>query len=278
VCTSGSAIVLGDGTFDATNYFSRYITNKEVSVLGNGATTTITFPGQPDSHSTPVGTLSLYKMILKSRTASFAFLASDTGTIKAYVKLHNVVLNDHINQRQVESKNWGSGGDSKSVSISAYNCIFDCNNYFSTNFDMLQNCATVNGSYYGASITSNITSLLNTGFDTSYNIKNNGWQNSGTGINPDGSKANIGVYGGEFAWGFEAPNIDVVSNKKVGINSEFTTDIVLHNVYNICAEDIKVTYDLNLFQYEGATPTEGLKIYKESVQPDGTIRFIVASL
>lgn len=37
--------------------------------------------------------------------------------------------------------------------------------------------------------------------DADYNITDNGWKNTGTGSNPDGSKANIGVYGGEFAWG-----------------------------------------------------------------------------
>lgn len=37
--------------------------------------------------------------------------------------------------------------------------------------------------------------------DNNYNITSSGWKNTGVGTNPDGTQANIGVYGGEFAWG-----------------------------------------------------------------------------
>src|SRR5690606_32321039 len=36
--------------------------------------------------------------------------------------------------------------------------------------------------------------------DENYNILEDGWQNTGTGTNPDGTQANIGVYGGTYAW------------------------------------------------------------------------------
>ena len=66
------------------------------------------------------------------------------------------------------------------------------------------------------------------------------------------------------------------SATKTKIGDEFTTDIAIHNVTNICAEDIKITYDLNLFEYMGATAQTGLKIYKEDTSTPGTVRFIVA--
>ena len=44
------------------------------------------------------------------------------------------------------------------------------------------------------------TSLLDIQFDSNYNITSSGWKNTGTGQNPDGSKANIGVYGGPYSW------------------------------------------------------------------------------
>ncbi len=66
------------------------------------------------------------------------------------------------------------------------------------------------------------------------------------------------------------------SANKVKIGDEFTTDIAIHNVTNICAEDIKVSYDANLFEYVGATAQTGLKIYKEDTSTPGIIRFIVA--
>ncbi len=66
------------------------------------------------------------------------------------------------------------------------------------------------------------------------------------------------------------------SATKTKIGDEFTTDIAIHNVTNICAEDIKITYDSNLFEYVGATDQTGLKIYKEDTSTPGTVRFIVA--
>lgn len=66
------------------------------------------------------------------------------------------------------------------------------------------------------------------------------------------------------------------SATKAKIGDEFTTDIAIHNVTNICAEDIKVSYDSNLFEYVGATAQTGLKIYKEDTSTPGTVRFIVA--
>ena len=69
---------------------------------------------------------------------------------------------------------------------------------------------------------------------------------------------------------------NTTSSNKVKIGDEFTTDIAIHNVTNICAEDIKITYDSNLFEYVGATAQTGLKIYKEDTSTPGTVRFIVA--
>ena len=38
--------------------------------------------------------------------------------------------------------------------------------------------------------------------DENYNILEEGWQNAGTGTNPDGTRAHIGVYGGPCAWSY----------------------------------------------------------------------------
>ena len=75
-------------------------------------------------------------------------------------------------------------------------------------------------------------------------------------------------------------SITVESEKdKLALNSEFTTDIVLHNVKNIYAEDFTVAYDKDLFEYVGYEDVEGLKVFKEIKDTDnGKLRFIVASL
>ena len=45
-----------------------------------------------------------------------------------------------------------------------------------------------------------IFSLTNVNIDGDYNITSEGWEHTGTGTNPNGTQANIGVYGGEFSW------------------------------------------------------------------------------
>ena len=45
------------------------------------------------------------------------------------------------------------------------------------------------------------TNLTEVSYDSNYNITSSGWQDAGTGTDPDGSTADIGIYGGTYAWG-----------------------------------------------------------------------------
>ncbi|SHK48038.1 Uncharacterized conserved protein YjdB, contains Ig-like domain [Clostridium cavendishii DSM 21758] len=66
---------------------------------------------------------------------------------------------------------------------------------------------------------------------------------------------------------------------RLSINKEFTTDIVLHAGKNICAEDIKISYNKDLFEYVGYEQIDGLRVNKEIKNIDaGNLRFIVSSL
>ncbi|HEX3038136.1 MAG TPA: kelch repeat-containing protein [Oscillospiraceae bacterium] len=78
----------------------------------------------------------------------------------------------------------------------------------------------------------------------------------------------------------QSPTLTVIpSSDKVKINDQFTTTVAIHKGTNICAEDIKLTYDTNLFEYVGAEAQTGLKIQKEdSTTTPGTIRLIVSCL
>lgn len=67
------------------------------------------------------------------------------------------------------------------------------------------NCIThqIGTTYFGGA-TDTITTLhvSNLEWDESYNItSSHSWKNVGTGLNPNGSVANLGVYGGPYAWG-----------------------------------------------------------------------------
>ena len=66
---------------------------------------------------------------------------------------------------------------------------------------------------------------------------------------------------------------------KLRVGQEFTTDIVLHNGINICAEDIKIDYNKDLFEYVGYDVINGLRVVKELKDSNtGVLRFITASL
>ena len=75
------------------------------------------------------------------------------------------------------------------------------------------------------------------------------------------------------------PTLSVTASpNKVKVGNQFTTTVAIHNVNNIYAEDIKIDYDSELFEYVGASAKEGLKIYKEDTSIPGSVRFIVAHL
>lgn len=57
--------------------------------------------------------------------------------------------------------------------------------------------------------------LFNVTVDSNYNITSDGWKNAGTGTNPDGTNAHIGVYGGQFAWGSKATEVSSRTKLKV---------------------------------------------------------------
>jgi len=76
-----------------------------------------------------------------------------------------------------------------------------------------------------------------------------------------------------------SPTLTVTASpKKVKVGNRFTTTVAIHNVSNIYAEDIKIDYDAERFEYLGASAKDGLKIYKEDTSKPGSIRFIVAHL
>lgn len=94
----------------------------------------------------------------------------------------------------------------------------------------------------------------------------------------------IGGAGSNFM--MESYKIDTVSPtltvtavpNKVKVGNRFTTTVAIHNVSNIYAEDIKIDYDAERFEYVGASAKDELKIYKEDTSTPGSVRFIVAHL
>lgn len=76
----------------------------------------------------------------------------------------------------------------------------------------------------------------------------------------------------------EQATLDVTIDKeKVKVGEGFIADLSLKKATNIYAEDFVVNYDATLMEYLGATEVPGYKVYNETNDKKGTLRFIVAS-
>lgn len=69
----------------------------------------------------------------------------------------------------------------------------------------------------------------------------------------------------------------VVENTKsdLVVGEQFYVDLLIENGHNICAEDLKLAYDQNKFEYIGVEDVEGSKVYHVNAQ-NGNIRIISA--
>lgn len=99
----------------------------------------------------------------------------------------------------------GYNGEISNTSANFYNCLF-ANSAVGSCFGSNPlkgkaiNCAGV-GSQIDPAQGTKTTCLTNITYDTyTYMLTSGAWQNTGTGTNPNGTRANIGVYGGEYAW------------------------------------------------------------------------------
>ncbi|MGG1444817.1 hypothetical protein ABE354_22715 [Brevibacillus laterosporus] len=81
------------------------------------------------------------------------------------------------------------------------NCVFKQKSSWNDNpnVDKFINCA-----FHSSTITAQPYNLLGATYDYHNRITTGEWKNKGTGENLDGSPAHIGVYGGKYAWEFDA--------------------------------------------------------------------------
>ncbi len=79
---------------------------------------------------------------------------------------------------------------------------------------------------------------------------------------------------------FETPrsSLDVIiAPDSIKVGETFTADIALKNVQDIYAEDFSLSYDPTLVEYAGYEAVTGYKVYNETKDTPGALRFIVAS-
>lgn len=203
-CRDNGAIVMKDGTYDVLELFqgsASYNLNPKY----NGLKISLLAETMGKVQFTNVGewmvvenaakyrvNIKFYGVIFKSLYKQWYHLGGDDWTNEYY----NCVLPGNYG---------GWNGNVKNATIKVVNSLFvgaPYNYEYTTNpvSGSAINCASTTSKMDPKNGTKN-NCLFNVTIDTNYNITSNGWQNTGIGTNPDGTVANIGVYGGQFSWG-----------------------------------------------------------------------------
>lgn len=200
-------IVLRDGTYSLTNRIVTLSTNSDLNIIGNRQNTKLYSELECGSGS-GIGNenykINFYRLVLEDNTyQAYEFY------IASPISFYNVVFNCSY-----------EGGNGYILPINGENKIENCtvpigkaafiSIQCQTGNMKLTNCYGNITSGYGTNNsmwnyqTNYITGtpLINS---TTYEIIDNEsvWKNVGTGTNPDGSQANLGVYGGTYSWWYE---------------------------------------------------------------------------
>jgi hypothetical protein len=196
----GDAIfVKGDHAVSANISF-----NKNVSVIGDyfayGSKITMSNYRLLDM---PLNiTVKFYRLYLH-QTAGVAEMFDGyigSGSYKGKTHVYNCIL--HANTVDLNRP--------ENIYLSEYICKNSIRIYRNTSVNnsyaanaQYTNTATVIGTFPISATNSSKTTCLNTvTIDSNFNILTGGtWENAGTGLNPNGTTANIGIYGGPYAFG-----------------------------------------------------------------------------
>jgi hypothetical protein len=120
----------------------------------------------------------------------------------------------------------------------------------------------------GANISNCLTDVT---YDSDYNITSDGWENTGVGLNPDDTQANIGVYGGLYAWGEWSKILILLKSNselfKYTNNRFIQTDDYLNDgmvdLSPLLSLDNLIKYNMNY-----NTDDNGGKIFKKEINKD----------
>lgn len=222
--SSGDAIYIKPGEYDVTNSYSfgqnSGLNNfgKNVDFIGVPKETVLYIHGEiatdRDMHFySGTGFSKIYNMffIRNSNNRSTNYMNSFFGFGFVQGEIYNSVFKT-INC-PAPSLTYNNSG---AVSVKVYNSVFDLETNMVNSYTGASNTTQIinsvsdysfaisDGNYYS-------NNLTNASFDSNYNILTSGWQNTGTGLDPDGSQADLGVYGGLNSWN-SFPTVPEASN------------------------------------------------------------------
>ncbi|AQR95207.1 Ig-like domain-containing protein [Clostridium saccharoperbutylacetonicum] len=197
VCsTKGSAIFLKGTTKETTNPIN--LASKSVTIIGDYLKY-----GSKITSSISNGSINIYNVYLSnSSTATYGEIFASIASLNLY----NCIFeeNSYYTNVSVTSSNF-------------YNCLIIKQGIKYNSIINYVNCA------FKAKIATNDTCVSNVTYDDKFKLTSDSgrWQNEGTGKNPDGTVANMGLYGGQFAWGTWTGNKEsILLNKSTMILTE----------------------------------------------------------
>jgi hypothetical protein len=202
---TGDAIRLLDGVYTIYQAVDLF-TYKNLSYIGNEIKTEIVIQNTQLNASLDSKQAYFYKLVFKASDT----LTGDTRSIMYFeasdnkiVRFNNVgfKLSDNGNYPTNWMIIWDNTSSTYTCSVKLFNCSALCGNIenFSANGYQIEytNFASDKDTRDGTNFT---TSLFDAVLNDDFSISSYGWENSGTGDNPDGTQAHIGVYGGIYAW------------------------------------------------------------------------------
>jgi hypothetical protein len=245
-CKEGGAIVIKDGTYDVSGLFK-----------GDGYNLSKAYNGMK------VSLLADTMGKVQFNNFSKWMIAYNDSTYRVKVCLYGIILNNIADGKDGV---YHLGGDDWTNEF--YNCVFVPDNYGGWNKRVTNSTIKVANSLFIGKMNANTTDcalkgdavncasvsanldpyngtktncLYNIKYDSAtYNITSSGWEHTGIGTNPDGSMANIGVYGGQFAWGSKV--IEIIPDSTTTGNRAIL-EIVMTNgtikEYDLTADEIK---------------------------------------
>ena len=194
-------VVLEDGTYTLTNKMFNLTCNKSINIIGNKEKTilsvTTIYPNQGGGSTNY--SVNLYRLIWDGNNNR----NSNTISLHTEINFYSVVFN-----------NIASNGYSyfNGYKMTLNNCTItkEANKMLRTTAGpiKLTNCYGGFTSGYGTSDsdwdyqTNRILSSYILGSDYSITEDESVWKDVGTGTDPDGSQADLGVYGGEYSWAY----------------------------------------------------------------------------
>jgi hypothetical protein len=219
-------------------------------------------------------------------------------TYGANTKIYNIVFDHRVNGRTTNYTVAIFGREATAINAVCYNCVFKSDaatpymiyDNSNTSVGSLINCSFSVKANFGASYSGGakysrtnvacnkslfndggayVADLNNVTYDSSWNITSSGWQHVGSGTNPDGSQANIGVYGGTYQWQ-QTYNPYTFPNTSGQLRSTITSmNIGDYIACNYSAVSGVFGYFNNL----GGTPGQEIPIASTPI-PDGTFFLI----